>query len=412
MTTFRFRLTSDVPPLCVEDWRALARRRVPDLAWSYLDGGAEDRVTLSANRSGFGNWRLRQKMLTGLVTPDLGTTIAGTALSLPVALAPVGATGLAHWTGDVAAARAAESCGTRATLSTASSYSLEEVGAATSENHWFQLYPLGGRERMAWLMNRARDAGFDALFVTVDVPVRGNREDEARWSFALPWTVTPRRALHMARHARWVWQALHHKRLSSPHYLEAAALAAADSARARGLTSGIADAVASKESLAALMKPDLDWDDIAWMRDTWKGRFYVKGLLDADDAARAVDAIGADGVVVSNHGGRQLDHTLASIDALPAIATRLGGRGDVYLDGGVRRGTDVVKALCLGARGVFIGRPFVYGLAAGGEQGVRSVLEIFRAEIARTLVLMGCPSVSQLDRSWLVEGARGAAPDS
>ena len=216
----------------------------------------------------------------------------------------------------------------------------------------------------------------------------------------------------MARHARWVWQALHHKRLSSPHYLEAAALAAADSARARGLTSGIADAVASKESLAALMKPDLDWDDIAWMRDTWKGRFYVKGLLDADDAARAVDAIGADGVVVSNHGGRQLDHTLASIDALPAIATRLGGRGDVYLDGGVRRGTDVVKALCLGARGVFIGRPFVYGLAAGGEQGVCSVLEIFRAEIARTLVLMGCPSVSQLDRSWLVEGARGAAPDS
>lgn len=405
MSTFRFRLNSGVPPISVDDWRTKARNTVPDMAWSYLDGGSDDEVTLAANMSGFGRWRLRQRALTGQDKPDLTAPMAGAQLSMPLALAPVGATGLAHWTGDVAAARAAESCGTRAVLSTASSYSLEEVGEATEENHWFQLYPIGGRDRMAELMERARVAGFDALFVTVDVPVRGNREDEARWSFALPWTVTPSRAFHMLRHWRWVYQTLRHKRISSPHYLEVAAkVAAAERAKLPGVTAGLVEAAASKETLASLMQADLDWDDVAWMRNQWKGRFYLKGILDPDDAAQAVDRIGADGVVVSNHGGRQLDHCLATIDALPAIADRIGDRAEVYLDSGVRRGTDVIKALCLGADGVFVGRPFVYGLAADGENGVRSVLNIFREELKRNLIMMGCRSVAQLDRSWIVEG--------
>ena len=405
MAAFRFRLNSGVPPLSIEDWRAKARRTVPDMAWSYIDGGADDMATLAANRSGFGRWRLRQRSLTGEARPDLSARIARTSLSLPLALAPVGAAGLAHWTGDIAAARAAESCGTRAALSTASSYSLEEVGEATRENHWFQLYPIGSRARMAELMKRAWLAGFDALFVTVDVPTRGNREDEARWTFTLPWTVTPPRALHMARHWKWVYQTLRHRRIASPHYLEMAAKeAAAENSGAAGPLSGLTDAVSSKESLARLMKADLDWDDVAWMRDQWTGPFYLKGILDPDDAAQAIDRIGADGVVVSNHGGRQLDHCLASIDALPAIAARIGDRADVYLDGGVRRGTDVIKALCLGAQGVFIGRPFVYGLAADGEDGVRSVLDIFRQELERDMILMGCGAIADLGRSWLIEG--------
>jgi L-lactate dehydrogenase (cytochrome)/(S)-mandelate dehydrogenase len=355
----------------------------------------------------FRAWRLRQRVLTGLSNPDLTAKIARTQVSMPVALAPVGAMGLGHYTGDAAAARAAEACGTRLVLSTASSYNLEEVGAATQENHWFQLYPIGGRERLAKLLDRARAAGFTALFVTVDVITLGNREGERRWNFVLPWTVTPRRALHMLPHWKWIYQTLKYKRIAASHYLDMAKEVAEEAQPAKGrLGQGIADAVASREALASLMMGELDWDDIAFIRDRWKGPLYIKGILDPDDAALAVDKIGADGVVVSNHGGRQLDRSLASIDALPAIAERIGDRAEVYLDGGVRRGTDVITALCLGARGVFIGRPFLYGLICEGENGVRSVLEIFREEIKRNLILMGCPSVANLDRSWLIRASQ------
>ena len=402
MGAFKFRLNTGVPPVSVAEWREKARRKLPEVAWSYLEGGSDDKVTLADNMSGFRAWRLRQRSVTGVTAPDLTATVAGTQLSMPLALAPVGATGLAHWTGEPAAARAAESCGTRLVLSTASSYRLEEVAEATQENHWFQLYPMGGRERIARLMDRAEAAGYTALFVTVDVQALGNREAERRWNFTLPWTVTPGRALHMLRHWKWVWQALHHKRIAAIHFLDEAKAAAEAAAKASGLGAGMAEAAESKEELLKLLQSDLNWDDVAWMRDRWKGPLYVKGVLDAEDAANAVDRIGADGIVVSNHGGRQLDRCLASIDALPAIVDRIGERADVFLDGGVRRGTDVITALALGAKAVFVGRPFLYGLAAEGESGVRSVLEIFREELQRDLTLMGCPSVSALDRSWLL----------
>ena len=399
MGSFRFRLKADAPPLSVEDWRQRARRKLPDLALSYFEGGADDLTTMHENMSAFRAWRLRQRVLTGLSKPDLGATMAGTPVAMPLALAPVGAMGLGHYTGDVAAARAAESCGTRMVLSTASSYNLEEVGEATQENHWFQLYPIGGRERLAGLLDRARAAGFTALFVTVDVMTIGNREGERRWNFVLPWTVTPRRALHMLPHWKWVYQTLKYKRIAASHYLDMAREIMAEKQAAAG---GLADAVASREALASLMMGELDWDDIAFIRDRWQGPLYIKGILDPDDAAIAVDRIGAQGVVVSNHGGRQLDRALATVDALAPIVDRIGDRAEVYLDGGVRRGTDVITALCLGARGVLIGRPFLYGLISEGESGVRSVLEVFREEIRRNLVLMGCPSVAALDRSWLV----------
>lgn len=404
MAAFRFRLKPGVPPVSVAAWRQAARARLPDMAWSYIEGGADDLVTLGENTSGFQRYRLRQRSLTGVAEADLSTTVAGTPLAMPVALAPVGATGIAHWTGDVAAARAAEACGTRMVLSTAASYLLEDVAEATERNHWFQLYPMGGRERIAELIGRARAAGYTALFVTVDVPTLGNREGERQWHFQLPWTVTPSRALHMAKHWRWTWEALHHKRMAAVHFLEAAKAAPAPEKTVAGPAAGMAAAANSSARLASQIRGDLSWDDIAWMREAWQGKFYVKGLLDPDDAATAIDRIGADGVVVSNHGGRQLDRCLAAIDALPAIAARIGGRGDVFLDGGVRRGTDVITALALGARAVFVGRPFLYGLAAGGEAGVRAVLDIFRDELQRGLTLMGCASVADLDRSWLVPG--------
>jgi len=404
VAAFRFRLKPGVPPVSVAAWRQAARARLPDMAWSYIEGGADDLVTLGENTSGFQRYRLRQRSLTGVAEADLSTTVAGTPLAMPVALAPVGATGIAHWTGDVAAARAAEACGTRMVLSTAASYLLEDVAEATERNHWFQLYPMGGRERIAELIGRARAAGYTALFVTVDVPTLGNREGERQWHFQLPWTVTPSRALHMARHWRWTWEALHHKRMAAVHFLEAAKAAPNPAKTLAGPAAGMAAAANSSARLASQIRGDLSWDDIAWMREAWQGKFYVKGLLDPDDAATAIDRIGADGVVVSNHGGRQLDRCLAAIDALPAIAARIGGRGDVFLDGGVRRGTDVITALALGARAVFVGRPFLYGLAAGGEAGVRAVLDIFRDELQRGLTLMGCASVADLDRSWLVPG--------
>lgn len=397
---FKLKWKDPAPPVSVEAWRQLARRKLPDLPWAYVDGGADDLVAMEANRSGFRNWRLRQRSLTGIDKPDLSATMAGEKLAMPLALAPTGAAGLSHWMAEIATSRAAEAKGTRMVHSTAASYSLEEVAEATEQNHWFQLYPFSHRGKVGELIDRAQAAGYTALFVTVDVPVVGNREGERTSGMSQPWTLTPGRVLNILAHPVWLWNAMRHRRLAGVHYLEPSAglpprpggklMAAAD------------DAARSAEAQSRYMQADLHWDDLAWMRDRWKGRLYVKGVLDADDAARSVDEFGADGVVVSNHGGRQLGNAVATVDALPAIAERIGDRAEVFLDCGIRRGTDVITAMCLGADGVFIGRPYLYGLAAGGEKGVRSVLEIFRAEIERALILMGCPSVNALDRSWLV----------
>lgn len=398
---YRFSLRDKATPVSIDAWRALARKRLPDLAWNYLDGGADDLVTLNANVDGFRRWTLRQRCLTGVREPRLAATMAGDIVAMPIALAPTGASGLSHWTGDVAATRAAERAGTRAVLSTASAYTLEEVAEATEQDHWFQLYPFGNREKVRALMARARSAGYTALFVTVDVPVLGNREGERRSGMTHPWTLTPPRVLNMASRPAWLYAAMRRRRIAAVHYLEREAEKVASSLR-RAIHGAGDDAIASAANQARYMQGDLNWSDLTWMRDHWQGPVYVKGVLDPDDAARAVDEIGVDGVVVSNHGGRQLDRALAAIDALPAITARIGDRAEVYLDGGVRRGTDVITALCLGARGVFIGRPYLYGLAAGGEGGVAAVLEIFRSEMERALILMGCPGVDTLDRSWLM----------
>lgn len=391
MRGFEYRLFGAAGPISVEDYRQIARRRVPAMAWAYIDGGADDLVTLTDNREAFRRWRLRMRSLTGVAKPDLSTTVAGTKISMPLALAPTGLVGIAHWSGDAAAARAAEAAGTRHVLSTASSYTLEEVAEATEENHWFQLYPYGDKAKVGELMTRAEKAGYTALFVTVDVAVRGNREGERRTGMTVPPRVTAAQALDVAAHPAWWWGLMKHKRISPIHYVSGPRT--------------MAGAVEGVRAQDRYMQADLDWDDLAWMRDHWKGPLYVKGILDADDAARAVDQVGCEGVVVSNHGGRQLDACLGTLDALPAIVERVGDRAEVLLDGGVRRGTDVITALALGAKAVLVGRPYVYGLAAAGQAGAAAVLDIFKEELTRAMVLMGCPRVTDLDRSWVLPAA-------
>lgn len=406
MAPFDYRLRAPERLISVADYRRAASRRVPRMAWEYVEGGADDQVTLRRNLEAFSNWSLRARMMTGHARRDLATTVAGVELEHPMLLAPTGALGLSYWQADVAAARAAEAAGTRLILSTASSWSIEEVAAATRADHFFQLYP--GGERTATLMERAWRAGYRALFVTVDVPVLGNREGERRYGYthsdsrsdSLNRTITlsTREALNVARHPRWLFNLYRHGRASMANLLPA------DGAH----TGGVQSTLDSIEILhRELGRATFSWDDLQWIREQWPGTVYVKGLLDAEDAGRAV-AIGCDGIVVSNHGGRQLDHALATLDALPPIVEAVGGRAEVLFDGGIRRGTDVVKALALGARAVLIGRAQIYGLIVGGERGVIDVLGILRSELDRALTLMGAQSVHELDRSSLI--ARSGAP--
>ena len=379
----------------VEDYRRAARRRLPDFVWAYLDGGAEDLVTLRENRTGFSAWSLRSRVLTGKGKPSLSTNVVGKDISMPVMIAPTGYTGLAHWEGDVAAVRAAGVAGTRMVVSTASSWSIEEVAAAAQGDQCFQLYPREG-EVASSLLNRAWDAGYRSLFLTVDVPAIGLREGERRNGMSQPPSLTPRRMLHIARHPLWASRILRHKRIAGRNFVS---------------TGRLRDA---NESLAIqtrhMTQAALSWDDFAWMRDQWKGRVYIKGVLDPEDAEKAVD-LGADGIVVSNHGGRQMDYAVSSIAALPAIVDAVGSRAEVILDSGVRRGSDVIKALALGAKAVLIGRPHIYGMAVHGQAGVERILEIFRTEIERTMILMGVGSVQELDRTWLIP-RQGRSDDS
>jgi isopentenyl diphosphate isomerase/L-lactate dehydrogenase-like FMN-dependent dehydrogenase len=310
---------------------------------------------------------------------------------MPILLAPTGLTGISHWTGELGSAQAAEGQGTRAILSTASTYSIEEVGAGTREDHFFQLYPwadeaTGARALTESFIDRAKRAGYRALFVTVDVPVHGNRESERKRGMGTPPVLTPARIVSAAIRPNWWYGFLRYQRMSARNLVDAG---------------GARAAVRSVEAQYRWMRPELVWDDFAWMRAQWDGPLYIKGVLDAEDAARAVD-LGANGVVVSNHGGRQLDGSVASLDALPAIARRIDGRAEILLDGGIRRGSDIVKALCLGAKAVCIGRPYLYGLGARGPAGVVHILNILKEEVSRTMTLMGVDRLEDLDQSWLV----------
>ncbi len=386
MRGFEYRLRAPSGLVTVADYRAAARRRVPGMVWAYLDEGAEDHVSLRRNLAAFRRQALRQQVLRATGEPRLAARIAGVDLELPVLLAPIGVAGLAHSDGELGIARAAECAGTRAVISNASTYSLTEIAAGTESRHWFQLYPWGNeRAHMREMLARARDGGFHALFLTVDVPVIGLREGEVRRGMGAPPVLTPRRVAEGALHPRWAWMLMRHGRYSLRNFVgDGGSRAAVESARRQ----------------MRFIHPEMGWSDFEWVREQWDGPVFVKGILEAEDAVRAVE-LGADGVVVSNHGGRQLEGTVGTLDALPEIVDAVGSGAEVLLDGGVRRGGDIVKALALGARAVLVGRPAVYGLAVGGGAGVGAVLRILRDELDRTLTLMGCADVAELDRSWL-----------
>ncbi|MFI9566641.1 alpha-hydroxy acid oxidase [Streptomyces rishiriensis] len=385
----RFALPKQGRPISIAGYRTAARRVLPDLVWAYVENGADDSVTLAANRSAFARWSLRQRVLRSSAGRKTAARFGDTELAIPVMIAPTGINGLVHWRGELATACGAAAAGSRIVLSTAASYSVEEVAEASPVGHWLQVYPWRDRELMDWLLERGRRSDCPTLVVTVDTPVFGNREPERLQGMSIPPVLTPRHVLDAALHPRWAYKVLRHQRVFTGNLV--------------GMSGVRAGALAAKVRRERMMAGELDWDDFARVRAQWQGLCYVKGILDADDAERAV-SLGADGIIVSNHGGRQLDGAPATLDALPVIADRLAHRATVLIDGGIRRGTDVVKALCLGADGCLIGRPALYGLAVGGESGVEHVLNILREEIDRTLALMGCSDIADLGRDWLIPG--------
>ena len=371
-----------------EDLRSVARRRLPTVIFDYIDGGAEGEVTLRENRLAFDAVTFRPRQAVPLSPASLGVRILNSDLALPVVLAPVGYSRLMHPAGEVAAARAAGKAGTAYTLSTISGHRLEDVKAASAGPVWYQLYIVGGREAAEEAIARARVAGFSALVVTVDTPIGGMRERDIRngtlellngplWS-KLPFLP------QLLAHPGWL-----------THFLLDGGVPTLPNVVIPGRGPMLLD-----DARSALSRTAVTWQDLSWIRDMWRGPILIKGILTGDDARRAIDE-GAAGVVVSNHGGRQLDGAPATLRVLPEVVTAVNGRAVVLMDGGVRRGGDVVKALCLGARAVLVGRAYAYGLGAAGEAGVTRALEILRADLERTLKLLGCPSIAALDRSYV-----------
>jgi L-lactate dehydrogenase (cytochrome) len=386
------------PRVSVEDYRAGARRRLPRLVFDYVDGGAESEETVRANREAFRQVRFRPRAGGAPATSEsLEVTVLGERLSLPVVLAPCGGVRIVHREGDLAGVRAAGRAGTAFVLSAMSGHGIEGVVAAAAGPVWFQLYDLGGRGPTGRAVECARDAGVRALMITVDTAATALRERDRRNGLdrvlgesrlqALP------RLLPFLVRARWLVQRLGDG-LAPP-----LANIVDHEGRARTIRSGF-------------VPRSLGWDDLDWIREVWEGPIVVKGVLTPDDAERAL-AHGVAALVVSNHGGRQLDGSEATLRALPEIVQVVGGSCDVLLDGGIRGGTDVLKALALGAQAVLIGRPWIYGLAAGGQRGVESVLELFRESLARNLTLLGCAEVQEVSTEhvrvpagWLDESAQ------
>ena len=374
--------------VCIEDFRPIARQRVPKSVFDYLDGGAEGEVTLRENCRVFNDVTFRPRHGVAVSQCNLGTRVLGFDLSLPFLLAPVGYSRLMHPGGEVAAARAAGKAGTGYILSTISGHKLEDVRAASKGPVFYQLYLMGGRGAAEAVIERALVAGFSALVVTIDTPVSGIRERDYRNGMKELISGGPLAKIPFLPQI-----------LSRPGWLVSYLL--------DGGLPGLPNVVIPGKGPmplvdinAALAESTPTWADLRWIRELWKGPIVIKGVLTADDARRAVDE-GVAAISVSNHGGRQLDGLPASLRALPEVVEAVQGRIEVLMDGGIRRGTDIVKAICMGARAVLCGRAYAYGLAAAGEAGVDRAIEILRTDLERTLRLLGCPSVANLDRSYV-----------
>ncbi len=362
----------------IEDLRRIARRKIPRAIYDYVERGSYDELTLEANRADLDATRLRQRVLIDVSKLSLASTMLGEAVAMPVAIAPTGLAGLVHGDGEILAARAAQAAGVKYCLSTMSICSIEDVRGATNAPFWFQLYMFRDRGFSKTVIERARAAGCPALLVTVDLPMRGQRHADIKNGLTVPPRLTLRNAFDVARRPAWLAKVLLGRRKTFgnvEHYLKGRV--------------GIEQAGAwSNQNFDR----SLNWRDVEWVRALWPGKLVLKGVLDVEDA-RTAAAAGVDGLVVSNHGGRQLDGARSSIAALPAIADAVGDRLEVLFDGGIRSGQDVLKALGRGARGCLIGRAHLYGLAAGGEAGVRRALDIIRAELEVAMTLTGTRDV-------------------
>ena len=366
----------------IADLRAAAQRRLPRAIFDFFDGGAEDEITLRDNVAAFARLRLLPRVLTGVASIDTACVLLGQPAALPIAIAPTGAVGFGWRGGDIAIARAAIAAGIPYTLSSAATASIEQVANAAPGRLWFQAYILRNQPFLHALIERARAADYEALMITVDLPVGGKRERDLRNNFSVPFRFTPKNLFDFACHPLWLASIVRHGMPVMENMV--------------GLEAAATTGAASASSVGRSYDPAFNWDSLQAIRDRWPRKLIVKGVLAPEDAQRVV-AMGADALVVSNHGGRQLDGAVASFDALPAVLRAVDGRIPVLVDGGVRRGSDVVKALAHGAAGVMLGRATLYGAAAAGEPGASRALAILKDELIRTMQLCGARSTAEID---------------
>ncbi len=380
---------------CIDDLRRLHRRRTPRMFYDYAESGSWSESTLRANVDDFGRILLRQRVAVNLENRSLRSTMAGQAVAMPVALAPTGLTGMQHADGEILAARAAERFGVPFTLSTMSICSIEDVAAHTDRPFWFQLYVMRDRDYIERLIERARAANCSALVLTLDLSILGQRHRDIRNGLSTPPKLTLANLLDMALRPRWSLGMLRTRRRTFGNIV--------------GHARGVENLTSLSQWSAQQLDPTLSWEDVAWVRERWGGTLILKGIMDAEDARLAADS-GADALIVSNHGGRQLDGAPSSIAALPDIVRAVGDDIEVWMDGGIRSGQDVFKALACGARGTLIGRAFLHGLGAMGEAGVTRCLEIIANELDLTMAFCGLRDIREVDARCLWRpGGAGAA---
>ncbi len=380
----------------VADLQQLAARRVPRMFYDYADSGSWTESTYRANESDFQKLLLRQRVAVNMENRSTRTTMAGVDVAMPVAIAPTGLTGMQHADGEILAARAAEKFGIPFTLSTMSICSIEDIAANTKAPFWFQLYWMRDRDFMDRLMDRAKAAGCSALMITLDLQVMGQRHKDLKNGLTAPPKPTLANILNLMMKPRWCLGMAGTRRHGFGNLI--------------GHAKGVSDMSSLGTWTREQFDPKLDWNDIEWIKKRWGGKLILKGVMDIEDARLAADS-GADALVVSNHGGRQLDGAPSSIAALPTIADEVGSRIEVWMDGGIRSGQDVLKAWALGARGTLIGRAFLYGLGAMGEEGVSKCLEIIHKELDVTMAFCGHTDIHKVDRKILLPGSLGKLID-
>ena len=374
---------------CIEDLRALARRKVPKAFFEYVDSGSYNEETLRANRADLEHIKLRQRVMVDVSERSLATTIVGQKVSAPFALAPIGLCGMQHGDGEILSAQAANDAGIPFILSTMSICSIEQVAEATGRPFWFQLYVIRDRGFSKDILSRAANAGCNALVLTVDLQVLGQRHRDIKNGMTVPPEIRLSNVLDIATKPSWVLSMLKSRSKTFGNLA--------------GHVKGMEDVTSLAQWTNNQFDPALNWKDVEWIKKTWPGKLIIKGILDVDDAKTAVK-LGADAVIVSNHGGRQLDGAPSSISALPAIAQAVGSDTEVLFDGGIRTGADMLRALALGARACLIGRAYVYGLGAGGKAGVAKAIDILQKELSVAMALTGTTRVADIGPQVLVGG--------